>query len=424
MKKLKDISAPKKNKGMSLLQNVFSIALFLLLWEVLVRAFHVREAFLCTPSSALYHLLWPQPDADYHWQINILMTLKEYVISFGIVVVGSIALSVLIVWSKRIQDLLMPVFIFINSMPMVAVAPLLLIWIGYGLKTNVLIAFLVSFFPMVINTITGLNAQDPNLLDLVRYLGANRWQLLFKIQIPGALPYIFSGMKVSSSLCIMGVIVGELIASDRGLGYVIVNAQLTMDTPPMFASIIMIPYGDTLEFGSYPGTVHIPQTVLEEYLYAVANSLLIHSGFRAVVFLATHSLNCHAANSVCRRLTIEGKKVLLADWWAAVGSRSCGVLEDTATGRGHGSEMITSVAFVLCKELVRMEDALAETPAPALEKVNRWNGTPFKTYGCFRQYCKSGAWGNMSLATAEKGRLLLQRGVEAVSQFIMEALAQ
>ena len=230
MKKLKDISAPKKNKGMSLLQNVFSIALFLLLWEVLVRAFHVREAFLCTPSSALYHLLWPQPDADYHWQINILMTLKEYVISFGIVVVGSIALSVLIVWSKRIQDLLMPVFIFINSMPMVAVA------------------FLVSFFPMVINTITGLNAQDPNLLDLVRYLGANRWQLLFKIQIPGALPYIFSGMKVSSSLCIMGVIVGELIASDRGLGYVIVNAQLTMDTPPMFASIIMM---SVLGWGMY-----------------------------------------------------------------------------------------------------------------------------------------------------------------------------
>lgn len=248
MKKLKDISAPKKNKGMSLLQNVFSIALFLLLWEALVRAFHVREAFLCTPSSALYHLLWPQPDADYHWQINILMTLKEYVISFGIVVVGSIALSVLIVWSKRIQDLLMPVFIFINSMPMVAVAPLLLIWIGYGLKTNVLIAFLVSFFPMVINTITGLNAQDPNLLDLVRYLGANRWQLLFKIQIPGALPYIFSGMKVSSSLCIMGVIVGELIASDRGLGYVIVNAQLTMDTPPMFASIIMM---SVLGWGMY-----------------------------------------------------------------------------------------------------------------------------------------------------------------------------
>ena len=249
MKKMKDVLAPKKQgKAKAILQNIVSILLFLTLWEVLVRVFQVKEAFLCTPSSALYHLFWPQPDADYHWKINILMTLREYVLSFLIVSFGSIALSVLIVWSKRVQEILMPVFIFINSMPMVAVAPILLIWIGYGLKTNILIAFLVSFFPMVINTITGLNAQDRQLLDLVRYLGANRWQLLFKIQIPGALPYLFSGLKVSSSLCIMGVIVGELIASDKGLGYVIINAQLTMDTPPMFASIIMM---SVLGWGMY-----------------------------------------------------------------------------------------------------------------------------------------------------------------------------
>ena len=249
MKKKKDVLAPKKHgKAEAILQNIVSILLFLALWELLVRVFRVKEAFLCTPSSALYHLFWPQPDADYHWKINILMTLREYVLSFLIVAFGSIALSVLIVWSKRVQEILMPVFIFINSMPMVAVAPLLLIWIGYGLKTNILIAFLVSFFPMVINTIAGLNAQDRQLLDLVQYLGANRWQLLFKIQIPGALPYIFSGLKVSSSLCIMGVIVGELIASDKGLGYVIINAQLTMDTPPMFASIIMM---SALGWGMY-----------------------------------------------------------------------------------------------------------------------------------------------------------------------------
>lgn len=241
MKTVKDTLSPKKEaKGSRAVQNLVSIFLFLLVWELGVRIFDVQEAFLCTPSSAIYHLLVPQSDANYHWSLNILTTLKEYTFSFCIVALGSIILSVLIVWSKRVQQLLMPVFIFINSMPMVAVAPLLLIWIGYGFKTNVLIAFLVSFFPMVINTITGLNAQDKNLLDLIRYLGANRWQLLFKIQIPGALPYIFSGMKVSSSLCIMGVIVGELIASDKGLGYVIVNAQLTMDTPPMFASIIMM----------------------------------------------------------------------------------------------------------------------------------------------------------------------------------------
>lgn len=230
-------STPKFANG---IYNIVSIGLFLLLWEFLVRAFNVREAFLSTPSNAFYHLFVAQPDANYHWATNILVTLQEFMISFALTAVASIALSILIVWSKTIQNILMPAFVFINSLPMVAIAPILLIWIGYGLKTNVLIAFLVSFFPMVINTVTGLNAQDRQLLDLVRYLNASRLQILFKVQLPGALPYIFSGLKICSTLCIMGVIVGELIASDRGLGYVIVNAQTTMDTPPMFASLIMM----------------------------------------------------------------------------------------------------------------------------------------------------------------------------------------
>ncbi len=233
---------PKKKgaKYFKAVQDVASILLFLVVWEILVRVLHIREAFLCTPSSAIYHLFWAQPDADYHWIINISATLKEFAISFAVTAVGAVFLAVLISWSKTIQNILMPAFIFINSLPVIAIAPILLIWIGYGLKTNIVIAFLVSFFPMLLNTITGLNAQDKQLLDLVNYLDANRWQILFKIQIPGALPYIFAGLKISGTLCIMGVIVGELIASDVGLGYVIVNAQSTMDTPPMFASLIMM----------------------------------------------------------------------------------------------------------------------------------------------------------------------------------------
>ena len=150
-------SGAKAMKGM---QNLISILLFLVVWEVLVRVFEVREAFLCTPSSALTHLLVPQADANYHWALNIVTTLKEYVISFAVVAFGGVALAILIVWSKAVQNILMPAFIFISSLPMIAIAPILLIWIGYGLKTNVLIAFLVSFFPMVINTVTGLNAQE------------------------------------------------------------------------------------------------------------------------------------------------------------------------------------------------------------------------------------------------------------------------
>ena len=134
----------------------------------------------------------------------------------------------------------MPLFIMFNSIPMVAVAPILLIWMGYGLRTNVLIAFLVSFFPMVVNTVAGLASVEDDLLDLVRYLNGSKWQIFWKIRLPTALPFIFSGLKICTTLSVMGVIVGELIASDSGLGYVIVNAQLMMDTPPLFASLIMM----------------------------------------------------------------------------------------------------------------------------------------------------------------------------------------
>jgi NitT/TauT family transport system permease protein len=111
---------------------------------------------------------------------------------------------------------------------------------GYGIKTNMLIAFLVSFFPVVINTMTGLDAIEDELLDLARYLNASKLQILIKLRIPNSLPYIFSGLKICATMSIIGAIVGEYMASDRGLGYVIIVAQVAMDTPPIFASLIVI----------------------------------------------------------------------------------------------------------------------------------------------------------------------------------------
>ena len=136
--------------------------------------------------------------------------------------------------------MMLPLFIFINSLPIIAVAPIILLWFGYGIFTNVLIAFLVSFFPVVINTATGLNEVEEELLDLVRYLHASKWQVFTKIQFPNSLPYIFTGLKICSTMCVVGAIVGEFIASDRGLGYIIINSQFTMDTPPIFAALILV----------------------------------------------------------------------------------------------------------------------------------------------------------------------------------------
>lgn len=221
-------------------QTFFSILFFFLLWEALCRIFNVNEAFLCSPSSALYHLFFKQSDAEYHWWIHISATLEEFLLGFLITAVLGVAISVVLIWSKTLQKIVMPIFVFFQSMPNIAIIPILLIWIGYGLKTNILIAFIASFFPMVVNTMAGLNSVDDDLLDLARYLHASQFQLFWKIRLPKALPYIFSSLKICTSLSVMGVIVGELYASAKGLGYVIANSQKYMDTPPMFAALIVM----------------------------------------------------------------------------------------------------------------------------------------------------------------------------------------
>jgi NitT/TauT family transport system permease protein len=240
----KTFDAAKRNY-----QTTLVILIFFLVWQFAVMIFNVREFILPSPLSALEHLLLPQPDANYNWPVHISATLYAVVISFAATSLIGIAIAITMAWSKLINDMMLPLFIFINSLPIIAIAPIILLWFGYGIFTNVLIAFLVSFFPVVINSATGLNEVDKELLDLVRYLHASKWQVFTKIQFPNALPYIFTGLKICSTMCVVGAIVGEFIASDRGLGYIIINSQFTMDTPPIFASLILVSLMGLVLFG-------------------------------------------------------------------------------------------------------------------------------------------------------------------------------
>ena len=185
-----------------------------------------------------------------------------------------------------------------------------------------------------------------------------------------------------------------------------------------------IPYGDTAEFGGLPGTVHIPESVLMEYILAASRSIFQTCGAKAIAMIAFHSLNAQAAVSACRILKQEGRRVLLADWWQTVGTAGGALLQDQQNGRGHGAEMITSVALALCGSAVRMDQAKNEMPLPGLDQVNRWNNTPFRTFGNFSEYCKGGAWGDLSGASAEKGEQLITLGTDAIASFLREALAE
>lgn len=217
-----------------------TLLVILVLWQGVVMLFGISEKILPSPLSALAHLLFEQPDANYQWARHISTTLYEVFISFVVTAVLGVVIAVLITWFGIMKRIMLPAFVFLNSLPIIAIAPIILIWFGYGFLTNVLIAFLISFFPVVINATRGLTEVDEDLLDLVHYLNASKWQVMMKIRLPNALPYIFAGMKVSATLVVVGAIVGEFIASDRGLGYIIINAQYSMDTAPIFSSLIVI----------------------------------------------------------------------------------------------------------------------------------------------------------------------------------------
>lgn len=212
----------------------------LAIWQVSVGLFKIPEFILPTPIVALEHLFLPQPDADYNWMVHIRATLLEIGLAFVITSIVGIAIAIALAWSDASRKVSMPLFVFINSLPIIAIAPILVLWSGYGLKTNILIAFLVSFFPVVINTLAGLAAIEEELLDLVKYLHGTKLQVFVKLRIPNSLPYIFTGLKICSTMCVVGAIVGEFIASDRGLGYIIINSQYTMDSPPIYAGLMLV----------------------------------------------------------------------------------------------------------------------------------------------------------------------------------------
>src|ERR687890_810835 len=151
-----------------------------------------------------------------------------------------VLLALLFTWSKTLEATLMPVLVSLNMIPKVALGPLIIVWFKYGIVPNMLIAFSICVFPILLTTVRGLREVEPDLLDLVRTLRGSRWQVFTKIQLPGALPYIFSGMKVAAILAVAGAIVGEFLGSDRGLGYLMLQVQVTLDTAAMFMAGVVI----------------------------------------------------------------------------------------------------------------------------------------------------------------------------------------
>jgi NitT/TauT family transport system permease protein len=212
------------------------ILALLVIWQLAVDLLQVKQYILPSPWAALQALDRP----NYRWPANFMATLYSVLGAFVLSAVLGIALAVLIVWNKLLLRTVMPVLVLFNTLPKIALAPLFVLWLGYGIWPNIVIGTTIAFFPMVVNTAIGLASAEPELLDLVRTLRASRWQVFAKIRFPNAVPYIFAGLKLNATMSVTGAIVGEFVASELGLGALIISGGVTLETPSIFASLILI----------------------------------------------------------------------------------------------------------------------------------------------------------------------------------------
>ena len=214
---------------------LYTIAM-LVIWEGAVRLFGIPEFFLPPPTTvarAIYDY-WP---AIYR---NSLITLWATVVGFGLAVVFGLLLGLLVGWSRSIYAGLYPLMIGFNAIPKVAVVPILVLWFGIGFIPAVLTAFLISFFPIVVNVATGLATIEPELEDVLKALGASKLDIMRKVGIPRSLPYFFGSLKVAITLAFVGTVVSESVASNNGIGNLMLQAQAQFLVPLIFAGLVAL----------------------------------------------------------------------------------------------------------------------------------------------------------------------------------------
>lgn len=214
---------------------LFSIGL-LIFWQFTVFIFGIPNYILPTPLKILDTLFIQRAYLINHSFTTITEILLGFFIgcSFGFVLALGIASF------KFLEKVLYPLLIFTQITPKIAVAPLFLIWFGYGLLPKIIVTALMSFFPIVINTVKGLKHVSPDFIDFMHSLSATKKQILYIIRLPNSIPFLFSALKLSITLSVMGAVIGEFIGSDKGLGYVIMIANANLDTELLFASLVIL----------------------------------------------------------------------------------------------------------------------------------------------------------------------------------------
>ena len=214
---------------------VMFIVLFLV-WEFAVKLFGIKEYLLPPPTKVWSEFLkrWPTVMGG-AW-----VTVSEMVGGYLLAVIVSIPLALAVVRWRFVEESVYPLVVFLQIIPKIAIAPLFIIWFGFGFGPKLLIVFLLCFFPIVVASVAGFKSVDPDVMDFARTTGAKGLKMFLKIRLPQALPEIFTGLKVGAALSATAAVVAEFVASDRGLGYLLQQYNGNLETPMVFAIIVLL----------------------------------------------------------------------------------------------------------------------------------------------------------------------------------------
>jgi NitT/TauT family transport system permease protein len=220
---------------------VLSWGLFLILlglWQLVVRAFDVSIVLVPAPSDVVRSLVDGLESGfllEHMW-----VTMKEILIGFGLAIGMALASAALITQFRIMDKALLPILVLIQTIPKVAMAPLLLMWFGIGMTSKVLTIALIAYFPLLVNTILGLRSAEPEQIDMLRSFGASEFQIMRRLRLPSALPHIFAGLDVAVILSVTGAVVAEFVGATAGLGYTIQATNFNMDVARTFAVVVLL----------------------------------------------------------------------------------------------------------------------------------------------------------------------------------------
>jgi NitT/TauT family transport system permease protein len=242
-----DIPAPRRARfdvrrllASDALMACAALAVFLALWELAIVFFNVPPFIVPAPSSVAVRVF--EDLTAGHMLRHFPITFAEVCLAFGLAAVAGLLVGTAIALVSIVERTVFPLVLAIQTVPKVAIAPLFLIWFGFGIESKVVTGALIAFFPILINVVTGLKAVDMQQITLMRALRASRWQTFVKLRLPSMLPFLFAGLQIGPVFAVIGVIVGEFIGATNGLGVLIVIRQGMVDVAGMFSVLIYLSF--------------------------------------------------------------------------------------------------------------------------------------------------------------------------------------